>query len=194
MVSVNDLACSWISFCIKCLYSPLAALTGSQGTTWTSAGTGRPSSVITVKESRVTRAIWWDSKKDHPLGMWQHGRQIRGDKHLALPNAQRYPAGIADARRDQLVRLARAHHHNAVGPVQTFQGAPDGHFQGQTALQVALYQLNNHLGISFRAENNPSASNSLAQRHIVLHNAIVDSTTWPFIPMWGCAFRSAGTP
>ena len=44
-VSVNDRTCSWISFCIKCRYSPFSAETGSHATADICGLTGFPSMV-----------------------------------------------------------------------------------------------------------------------------------------------------
>ena len=63
MVSVSERTCSWISLCIKCRYSPFSAETGSQGMVWNSCFIFSPSRVITSRPSRLTTAIWCDSRK-----------------------------------------------------------------------------------------------------------------------------------
>ena len=104
IVSVSELACSKISFCMKCLYSPLAAEIGSQGMLC-SFGCEGP-----AVQGGESRAVLGDHghlaafQKDHPPGVFEDGRHVGCDEHLALAVANSDTAGIAQTRGDQHVR------------------------------------------------------------------------------------------
>jgi len=88
----------------------------------------------------------------HLLGMFQDGRDIRGHKHLRLPDADGHPSGVAQPGGDQLVRLQAAEHGDGVSTLDAVQGLADRFLQAEALYQVVLDQVDDHLGIGLGLE------------------------------------------
>ncbi len=111
--------------------------------------------------------------------MFQDGGQVGGDEGLALTPAEYHPAGVADARSDDLVRLTRRDHHDAVSAFQVLERLAAGVCQVAAAGQVALHQVHDHLGVGVGVEHGAFSAELLAQLEEVLHDAVVHHHHFP---------------
>src|SRR5690606_18192440 len=121
MVSVTARGCSKFSFCMKLLYSSLAALTWSQGSVWISGLPGL--------------------KEHHLACVFQNGGDVRGDEHLAIPDTDGHPARVADAAGDDAVRLPAAHRNDGLRALKLREGRPRRLLQRHPGVDVALQQM-----------------------------------------------------
>ena len=109
--------------------------------------------------------------QDHLLTrVLEDRRRIGSDEHLALADAHHERARTA-AREDQAVGRVGREHAEGEGPAQVAQRAPDG--SRQVAFVVVFDQVREDLGIGLAAEAMPGGDQPLAQRRVVLDDAVM---------------------
>ena len=112
-------------------------------------------------------------QEDHPARVLQNGRHIGRDEHLAVAEAHRDAAGIAEAGRHQRLRLALGQHHDRAGAAQLRQRQPHRLDQRAIALIVQPDQVGNHLGVRLRLERDSLGLQLGAQLSEVLDDAVL---------------------
>ncbi len=86
-------------------------------------------------------------QKHDLTGMLHDGRKVAGDEHLAISQADRHTAGIAQPSGDDLIRFIRAHHNNAMGSAQLPQSLLHGLGQITFHFIELFHQVHDGFGI-----------------------------------------------
>ena len=105
--------------------------------------------------------------------MLQDRRHIGGDEHLAVAEADRHAAGIAEAGSHQRLRLALGQHDDRAGAAQLRQRQTHRLGQRPVALIVQPDQVRDHLGVGVRLELDPLRLQLGAQLAEVLDDAVL---------------------
>ena len=115
-------------------------------------------------------------EEDHPPGLFEDRRDVRGDELLALAQADGDAARVADAHRHQSIRLALAHDDDGVRALQTADRPPRrlGHVAVRAVVGEARDQLHDHFGVGVGLELDAFRRQFLAQFQVVFDNAVVD--------------------
>ena len=116
-------------------------------------------------------------QKGHLAGVLQQGRNVAGNKHFPLTQPNRNPAGIAQARGDQLIRVILTEHHNRAGATQIRQRFAHGGHQIATAtiVVIAVNEVDDHFGVGVTMKGVTFALQPTAQRRKVFDNAVLDN-------------------
>src|SRR5690606_8781528 len=112
-------------------------------------------------------------KEDHPARVLEDGRDVGRDEHLAVAQAERHTARVADPHRNQTIRLVSGEDDDRVRAAQPQNGAADRFDQRKTGVSLALDQMHDHLGCGFRGELDPLCFQLGAQLAEVLDNAVM---------------------
>jgi len=107
-------------------------------------------------------------------GVFNDGRQVAGDEHLAAAFTNGYPAGITQTDRQQPVWFPGGHDHNAVRASDAFHR--QFHSFGKVAGErvIAFNQIDDRFGIGIRVKNRALSQQLIAQAEIILHNTVMD--------------------
>ena len=174
---------------MKWRYSPFSAATGSQEMVWTCGLTSAAVQGLALHAVAGDHRHLARFQEDHPAGVLQDGGDVGGDELLALAQADHHAAGVADAGRDDLVRLVGTTSRTTpCAPLSWSKVSRAASTSPIARGQIALDQVDDGLGVGIRVEVHAFATSARRlQLEEVFHDAVVDDDHLP-----GAARRADG--
>lgn len=108
---------------------------------------------------------------DEAVGHLAQRQLVGSEEVLAKPEADHQRAAAAGG--DDAVRLRRADHCQAIGPVQFLDRVLQRQGQVADGLQLVMQQVDDDLGVGLRGEHVAQALEPLTERFVVLDDAVV---------------------
>ena len=109
----------------------------------------------------------------HQGGVREQRRDIAGQEHLVLADAQHDAARVPQPRRVEAIGPAALHRDDGVAPLDLAQHPAEGLGEARPLAHVQRDQLRDHLAIGLRAALDPRLRQAVTQRAVVLHDAVV---------------------
>ncbi len=112
-------------------------------------------------------------KKHDPTRVLHDRRRIARDEVLAVAEADDHAAGIADARRDDLVRLIRRNQHHDVGALDLQQGTAGGFDEIRAGRLMVFHHVDDGFGVGLGLELHAFGGQLILELQEVLDDAVV---------------------